>query len=74
MVGVVCIRGRKDVISHVCPDILGVVVPRHRRRHAADGTDLPSASHLSTRVNIALDIVLTPLPCPGSAPSHAVAG
>lgn len=74
MVGVIGISSRKDIIGNIGADIVVVVTPIHRGRHAADLADLAASRQLPPGVDVALDIIRGTVPLPGCAESYAVVG
>jgi hypothetical protein len=68
------IRGRKNIIGHIRPHITrGIVIPVHFRGHGLDLCDRNALGENAARVDIALNIVLAPLPGPVRAPFDACA-
>lgn len=66
--GVVGVSSSEDIVGDVRTDIPGLVVPLNVGGHALDVANLKALCELPTDIRIALDIVLTTLPCPAGGP------
>jgi hypothetical protein len=68
------ILGREHIIRNIRPDILRVILPFDRGRHALHLTDNLALCQNLACVRITLDVILSTLPSPLCAPFDAGAG
>ena len=73
-VNMVRILGREHIIRNIRPNVLRVILPLDRGRHALHLTDNLALCQDLACVRITLDVILSTLPSPLCAPFDAGAG